>query len=77
MALQLGLLFEITLRRDAADLGQVTRVEHFTDDEVFDLFLLSSFFFICVDHIENLHSSILTAFLMVYIFMIELLPIWA
>ena len=76
-----GLLLEIALRRDAVDLRQITRVEYFSNYEVFDLFLLASFLLIRVDHVEDLHAFALALLriifaanmLMIYVFVVELL----
>ena len=82
-ALELGLLFEISLCSDAIDFGQVTSVKHFTDYVVFNLFLLASLFLICIDHVENLHCrascllGVITTLLMVYVFLIVLLTMGA
>ena len=79
----LGLLFEIILRCYAIDFGQGTCVKHFIDYEVFGLLLLASFFLICVDHVEDLHSpthallAIFYALLKVYVLMIVFLAIGA
>ena len=74
-----GLLFEISLCCDAIDFCQITCVKHFTENEVLELFLLASFFLICVDHVQYLHSldlallAIFANYILVYVFMVELL----